>query len=190
LLDKVGFARFHPQQVARAGQEFGKANVAGGAFDAHAITPRAMELPLRRGERIDGAPRVSLFQLRAPVQKGQIIGSLAFYEGDRKIAEVPLEAREAVPVGLATKVFPPARVLPSNPPYRFLIYACAAGSLALFLIYFKLRSQETKPTKLKGATHDKRTETRAEFYARLEAERETRRNLQNYRRSQGQKERR
>lgn len=176
LLEKVGFARFHPEELAQKNQDFGTVNVAGGAFDAHAITSRAVEMALRRGERVDGPPRVTLFKLHAPIQKGQIIGSAMFYNGDRKLAEVPLEARETVPVGLATRVFPPARVLPSNPPYRFLIIGSAAGSLALFLIWFKLRAQEPRKSKTKGAKYDTPTETRAEFLARLQAEREAREN--------------
>lgn len=172
LLEKVGFARFRPQQIARAGQEFGHTNVAGGAFDARAITPRALELPLRRGEHLNDAPQVRLFPLRAPVKQGQTIGSVTFFDGKRRLAEVPLQAREAVPIALGSRVFPPARRLPSNPSIRYLIYGCVSASLALLLIWFKLRAQETKTSSYQGASHDTRTETRAEFYARLEAERQ------------------
>lgn len=172
LLEKVGFARFHPQELAQQNQEFGTINVEGGAFDAHAITPRPVEMALRSTEHVDPAPRVQLFHLRAPVKQGQIIGRVSFYDGAKRLAQVPLESRDEVPVGLAARVFPPARSLPSNTPIRFLIIGSAAGSLALLLIWFKLRSQEPKTAKIKGANHDTRTETKAEFYARLEAERE------------------
>ncbi|HEX8552871.1 MAG TPA: D-alanyl-D-alanine carboxypeptidase family protein [Abditibacteriaceae bacterium] len=171
LLEGVGFRRFVPTPVAQAGQEFGVAGVRGGAFDAHAVAAHSIELPLRRSEHATQEPEVRFLSLRAPVTKGQTIGSATYKDGAKTLATIPLVARDTIPVALAARVFPPARAMPSNPPLRWLIWGCTAGSLALALIALKLRARNE--THYETTTQRRRTqetypnESHEEFLERI-----------------------
>ncbi len=141
LLQHQGFERFAPVQVTGAGEEFGVANVAGGAFSAKAVTPRAVQMPLRRDERETLSRRVHLLPLKAPIKNGQAIGRIEFLARGRTLVEVPLLARDAVPASIVARVLPPvARVMPSNPSLRWGIYGGVCLMLALLLSGLKIRA--------------------------------------------------
>lgn len=141
LLQHQGFERFAPVEVTRAGEEFGVVNVAGGAFSAKAVTPRAVQMPLRRDERETLSQRVHLLPLKAPIKSGQAIGRIEFVARGHTLVEVPLLAREAVPASIVARVLPPvARVMPSNPSLRWGIYGGACLALALLLSGLKIRA--------------------------------------------------
>lgn len=141
LLQGEGFTKFHPLDVARAGEPCGKVEVPGGANSVEAVTPRDVRLPLRSDEVAFLTRRLRLFGRRAPVAKGQIIGYLEFSTSGHKLMDVPLVAQSAVGVSLAARAFPAAAsIIPSNPALRWGLGGLLLLSLALSLAALKARA--------------------------------------------------
>jgi D-alanyl-D-alanine carboxypeptidase (penicillin-binding protein 5/6) len=134
LLLHQGFERFQPVTVVQANQEFGVADVTGGAFSAKAVTPRTVNLPLRRDELSQLSSEPHFLGLTAPIKRGQPVGYLQFQAGTRTLAKLPLVAQEAVPASVMARVLPPmASVMPSYPPLRWGIYGGTCLIIALLL---------------------------------------------------------
>jgi hypothetical protein len=150
LLLHQGFERFQPVMVAEANQEFGVANVTGGAFNVKAITPRAIKLPLRRDGLEQLTSKPYFLKLKAPIKRGQPVGYVAFQEGQRAVAKRPLVAQEAVPASVVAQVLPPmAGIMPSYPPLRWAIYGGTFLTLALLLSALKVRANGKSKRKRK-----------------------------------------
>lgn len=85
---------FETKLIFKPGEIVGEAAVYGGS-DAHvalvAAEPVNVYVPSRNAERLTGRI-VYDWPLRAPVKKGQPVGALRLYEGERQIKEVPLQA--------------------------------------------------------------------------------------------------
>jgi hypothetical protein len=78
LLLHQGFERFQPVTVVQANQEFGVADVTGGAFSAKAVAPRTVNLPLRRDDLSQLSSEPHFLDLKAPIKRGQPVGYLEF----------------------------------------------------------------------------------------------------------------
>lgn len=154
---RQGFAQFAPVEIVRANQEFGSANVEGGAQSAQAIAPRAIYLPLRHGERAVLSEQLHFEPLRAPLRSGQNIGRVDFVSGGRVLVSSPLVSLRAVPVSLSARVMPSsAQFLPSDPILRNALYG-GAGTLLLLLLWV-LRPRAKAPDTRKQ--NPSRTDTR------------------------------
>jgi serine-type D-Ala-D-Ala carboxypeptidase (penicillin-binding protein 5/6) len=103
-----GFSHFRSGLVFAEGQEIASAKVYGGAKSyVPLVAGKAIRLMVPRGarERIT-ARLVYTGPVRAPVEKGQQIGTLKVWRGDFLALEVPLHANESVGVGgLAQRAF-------------------------------------------------------------------------------------
>ncbi|HEX8234492.1 MAG TPA: D-alanyl-D-alanine carboxypeptidase [Abditibacteriaceae bacterium] len=145
ILQNIGFAHFAPVAVTSGGEEFGAVPVVGGAFEAHAVTPRAVSVALRNDEQPAIERRVHLLPMKAPLRQGQAVGYVEFLSGAHAVAKAPLVAREDVPASVMARVLPPAAaIVPTNPSLRLGMYGAFFLSLALLLSVRKLRAQKPR----------------------------------------------
>lgn len=144
LLLHQGFEKFAPVEVIGRGQQAAKFAARGGAFETQAVTTRPVRLPLSVQERANLSQKAQLLKLAAPINKGQIVGTLEFSSLGRRVAQVPLVARDAVPVSLVTRLAPGfGRQLPVEAAARDSLLLGIIGAvcfgLAGLLIARKLR---------------------------------------------------
>ncbi|MGF9691354.1 D-alanyl-D-alanine carboxypeptidase family protein [Rhizobium sp. 0TCS1.26] len=92
---------FETRTVFETGVTIGEAAVYGGTRShVNLFANEAVEVyvPSRNGERLSGRI-VYQWPLRAPVTKGQAVGSLQIFEGDRQLKVVPLHAADDIAAG-------------------------------------------------------------------------------------------
>ena len=146
LLD--GFTYFRPVPVARKGESVGEIEVQGGAHAVEATVLRDVNLPLKSGERVleVGAKnlnenrdalsltrRVRLQTLRAPLHRGQTVGTIEWISRGKTVAIVPLIAPDDVPVAIAARVVP-MRFAPSNTTLWWSVFGALSLGTALVLL--------------------------------------------------------
>lgn len=96
-----GLSSFETRLLFKPDEVIGQAAVYGGLkshIDLVAAEPVDVYVRAKNGERLSGKI-VYHWPLRAPVQKGQVVGTLVISEGDRELKQVPLQANEDVGVG-------------------------------------------------------------------------------------------
>lgn len=96
-----GFRSFEARPLFAEGQNVGEAKLFGGQKGRVPLaskTPITILVPKNTSEKIL-ARIVYVGPVRAPVSKGQTIGSLKVWRGDNIVLEVPLQAAEDVAVG-------------------------------------------------------------------------------------------
>lgn len=146
LLD--GFTYFRPVPVARKGESVGEIEVQGGAHAVEATVLRDVNLPLKSGERVleVGAKnlnenrdalsltrRVRLQTLRAPLHRGQTVGTIEWISRGKTVAIVPLIAPDDVPVAIAARVVP-MRFAPNNATLWWSVFGALSLGTALVLL--------------------------------------------------------
>ncbi|MDF2439787.1 MAG: hypothetical protein JWN98_771 [Abditibacteriota bacterium] len=145
LLQKQGFERFVPQTVAMAGEIAAPIHVQGGAFEGVAIVPREVRVPVKFADQSTLTRRLHLTDVTAPVRQGQIVGTLQIEVRGQRVLDVPLVAKEAIPLSRFARVLPGAApILPSDPLRRLLGYSLLMGAAALFLCALKARHQSVR----------------------------------------------
>lgn len=96
-----GLSAFETRVLFKPDEVIGQAAVYGGEkshIDLIAGEPVDVYVRTKNSERLSGKI-VYHWPLRAPVQKGQTVGTLVISEGDRELKQVPLHANEDVAVG-------------------------------------------------------------------------------------------
>jgi len=165
LLLYQGFAKFHPVPVAQAGQEFGKAEVEGGAAVA-AIAERTVTCAARKGKELE--QRVHLRTLRAPLKKGALVGTLDLYDEGRHVARVPLIAQNDVALSLIAQIAPPVeQALPESETARRLLFIAAGGAL-FYLLHLARKARNPNHGRSEKTS---KPESREEFLQRLQSQR-------------------
>jgi serine-type D-Ala-D-Ala carboxypeptidase (penicillin-binding protein 5/6) len=112
-----GFKGFESRPLFADGQEIGEARLYGGARGRVPLVANGsvrLLVPRNSSERVL-ARLVYLGPVRAPIEKGQQIGQLKVWRGERVVLEVPLQASEAVGRGnLGQRAFDAATELVIN----------------------------------------------------------------------------
>lgn len=96
-----GLSAFETRVLFKQDEVIGEAAVYGGEKSHVQLLPaEPVDIYVRskNGERLSGKI-VYHWPLRAPVQKGQVVGNLQIFEGDRALKQVPLHAAEDIGVG-------------------------------------------------------------------------------------------
>jgi D-alanyl-D-alanine carboxypeptidase (penicillin-binding protein 5/6) len=98
-----GLRRYRPVRVVEAGRAYARAQVGWGLDPVRLTAPRSMVRPAAVTRPL--VERVVVPQVLAlPVRRGQRLGELAVYDGDRLVARSPLVAdRDVAQPGLAAK---------------------------------------------------------------------------------------
>jgi D-alanyl-D-alanine carboxypeptidase (penicillin-binding protein 5/6) len=142
LLALHGFQKYAPTTLAAEGQSAAKLEPQGGAEPTEAIVSREVRWPLRRDEQSTLTREAVISKVTAPVKQGQIVGYWRISASGRKLMDVPLVAKEAVPASLAARMLPgSSSFLPADPSRRWLGIGLLVGSLALLLSAWKLRAR-------------------------------------------------
>jgi D-alanyl-D-alanine carboxypeptidase (penicillin-binding protein 5/6) len=135
-----GFARYHPRRVASAGEIVSPFSAHSGAHDGEAMVARDVWLPVQR--EIPLVRHVKLDQVTAPIRKGQRIGVWRLESKGRVLLDVPLVAREAVPLSMVARAMPGSQ----SPLPRWLGWSAIMASLLLAVSALKLRVQGARST--------------------------------------------
>ena len=125
------FAHFQPTTVVKNGQSFAPLNVKNGATTVVPIASRALEVPLRTGERVTQKPH--FLNLQAPIRRGQRVGEVEISDGLHPIARLSLVAQNDVPVSVVARVVPNAPFAPTDKTLFLAATGVAALGLALLL---------------------------------------------------------
>jgi D-alanyl-D-alanine carboxypeptidase (penicillin-binding protein 5/6) len=134
-----GFQYFRPAPVVARGEVFGEVDVRSGAAPVQAVSERAVEMPLRQGEKERLTRKLRWLKLKAPVAKGQRVGAVEFWSGSRVLARVPLVAGDTVPRAFLARVAPSA-ALPYDRTLRAdFVRGCCCGHNLFFLIRSRRR---------------------------------------------------
>lgn len=148
IIKREGFGKYSRITVAKGGEKLADVVVKGGARPVAAIAEREIRLPLNRGEQSALSTEVHSLEREAPIAAGQTIAWLQWNLNGRKIASVPLVAREAVEKSLVAKVLPAAApLLPSQPLWRWSVYALAISGVLFVIAGWKVRTHENKRRK-------------------------------------------
>ncbi len=128
---------------------------------------RDVKLPLRGDESAALSHKTQIFDITAPVERGQTVGHVEYFAGATRIADLPLVARDAVPRTLLSQALPPIgnRISFLPPAARILILGLLCLAAALVLLFLKLHS------------HGRRRPSRTFEPARLPRERKPQRDL-------------
>ena len=105
LMTTEGFGKYTPTRVEPAGAPIVQANVPDGG-STEAVPASDVMLPLLPGEQAGIVAKPHLWRLKAPIAKGQRIGTLVFNLEGKKLGSVPLVAADAVAVSLASRMLP------------------------------------------------------------------------------------
>ena len=152
LLQREGFEKYTRTTMARGGEKLAEVIVKGGERPVEAVAEREIRLPLNANERSTLTSQVHSLDREAPVEKGQTVAWLSWNLNGRKIASVPLVAREEVGQSLVSKVLPAAALLfPSKPLLRWSVYALGLSGVLLLIVGWKVRTHEIKRRKRKQA---------------------------------------
>jgi len=95
LLQRHGFDQYQPVRMAKAGTVEAQVKIAQGGT-AQAVPEEDLWLPLRPGEKDHLKVEVHSLERTAPVLKGQIVAYMAWFKNGKKLAAVPLVARDTV----------------------------------------------------------------------------------------------
>ncbi|MFD1744363.1 D-alanyl-D-alanine carboxypeptidase family protein [Rhizobium helianthi] len=96
-----GLSAFETRVLFKQDEVVGQASVYGGEKSHVQLVssePVNIYVRAKNGERLSGKI-VYKWPLRAPVEKGQVVGTLQIFEGDRALKQVPLHAAENIGVG-------------------------------------------------------------------------------------------
>jgi D-alanyl-D-alanine carboxypeptidase (penicillin-binding protein 5/6) len=93
LLD-YGFGAFAPVRIAGEGEVLHEGPIRGGARSLVAVATEETVVPVRRGAPVE--KRVVLNVARAPIRKGQSVGTAVFRSEGREIARIKLIAADDV----------------------------------------------------------------------------------------------
>ena len=106
LLD-YGFANYRAIPIAEAGQVLGEAPVSKGVLETVPVSPRSdFAVALKKSESPDVQQELIWTErLTAPVEEGQVIGTLVVSKDGRVLGSVDLVATEAVQRGHPVKLF-------------------------------------------------------------------------------------
>jgi D-alanyl-D-alanine carboxypeptidase (penicillin-binding protein 5/6) len=142
---ELGFRKFVPVTVAQSGQTMAQLEVKGGSTPVEAIAQREFRIPLRVGEQGALTTRIMSLAPEAPVEKNQPVANLVWDLNGRKIASLPLVAREDVSKSLPAQIAPvAAHVVPSQPYLRWALYLCVLLGLFCIATGWKMRAKERK----------------------------------------------
>lgn len=140
VLLKEGFSVYKPMTVVSSGEIIEQDHIAGGSAELKAVTTEAVRLPLLSGERDSLRRRVSLFNVTAPISQGQPVGHVEFFTSaggrERRLADLPLVAAEAVPQTILAKAVPVIgnQVALRSPVVRLLILGALCLSVVAILL--------------------------------------------------------
>ncbi|MBQ2270796.1 MAG: D-alanyl-D-alanine carboxypeptidase, partial [Firmicutes bacterium] len=97
LLD-YGFANYEAVKVAEKGQNMGRAFVERGIPETvEAVTEEEISVLVPKGQGTAVTPQVILNEgLKAPLEKGTVVGELKVYQGETLLGTWPLTAAEPV----------------------------------------------------------------------------------------------
>ena len=131
--------------MAHGGETLATLDVEGGSSQVEAVAAREIRLPLRPGEQAFLASRIHSMEPEAPVKKDQPVATLEWSLNGKRIASVPLVARQDIGKSLPAQIAPvAARVMPSQPWLRWSIYACALLGMTCIFAGWKMRIDERK----------------------------------------------
>ena len=147
LILERAFSQYAPHQIARAGEDVWSGKIKGGAKILEAGAAKGIELPLRAGEIASLQREIEIFDIAAPVKRGQLVGRAHFSANGRRIASLGLQAREEVPETLLSRAAPAIGHSVSFWPtsWRIGFWGVLSGVFASVLLFFKLRKRRRKP---------------------------------------------
>jgi D-alanyl-D-alanine carboxypeptidase (penicillin-binding protein 5/6) len=140
------FASYKPQFIAKAGEVVWNGKIKGGAFPLEATTANGIELPLLANEQSTLQRKIEIFDLAAPIKKGQFVGRVVFSASSRPITAISLRARDDVPETLLSKTIPSVghRVSFWPTPLRIGFIGVLCGSFAFLLLGLRNKRQRRR----------------------------------------------
>lgn len=111
LMD-YGFTNYERVVLTDPKKPVAKIEVRGGKSEVEAVTSEPLHVVVRRGEDIDPRTEIKLDdKLYAPVRKGDKVGVMTAYLGDKPVASVDLRAADNVDQTIASVTWPWVRTI-------------------------------------------------------------------------------